>query len=71
MKIEDNREYGKCVAIEDLKAGDVFEYCEEVYIVTVKKYEDRITCLCLFNGMFCDCLLSTLVTLINAKVVIE
>lgn len=71
MKVEDKREYGKCVTIKDLKSGDVFEYGDEVFIVTVKKYDDRVTCVCVSTGMFCDFLCSALVTLINAKVVIE
>ena len=29
MKVEDKREYGKCVTIKDLKSGDVFEYGDE------------------------------------------
>ena len=71
MKIEDNRKNGKSVALQELYAGDAFESYDDIYIVTEKICENKVTCVSVETGNVYGFAKSALVIPIDAKVVIE
>lgn len=69
MKVEDKREQ-EFVTIGNA-TGEVFSYKGELWIVSDKRGESFVTCVCLNSGMVYDFDSTMFVTPINAKVVIE